>query len=177
MRALEWLPSRTKGGNHTKIPMDKGVDLFLRALQRDGVDAALAVLNAGTSCRFTAIFELAGDDLLNRHLFDRLGEPRAQYLEVVPFKDSFCQIALRDGEFRSSNTGADSRVDYSPYQGLVVSYHAVPLLDHALQLRGTLCHFDMAESSLDDYQFSMLRQAARMLPPFIYSAPTRSYAR
>lgn len=153
--------------------MDENVSRFLAALQHQGVDAALALLNAGTSCRFTAVFELIGADLVNRHLFDRNGEPRAKYMEVVPFKDSFCQIALREGEFRSTNTSADSRVDYSPYQGLVVSYHAVPLLDHALELRGTLCHFDMEETALDDFQFAMLRQAARMLPPFIYGQARR----
>ncbi len=156
--------------------MDDNVGRFFKALQRQGVDAALAVLNAETSCRFTAVFELVGADLVNRHLFDRLGEPRAKYLERVPFADSFCQIALREGEFRSTNTSTDSRVDYSPYKGLVVSYHAVPLLDHALQLRGTLCHFDMAETALDEYQFAMLRQAARMLPPFIYGEARRRLA-
>lgn len=156
--------------------MDDNVGRFLTALQHQGVDAALGVLNSGTSCRFTAVFELVGPNLVNRHLFDRIGEPRPQYLEAVPFKDSFCQLALRDGEFRSTNTGADSRVDYSPYQGLVVSYHAVPLLDRALELRGTLCHFDMVETALDDYQFSLLRQAARILPPFIYSERRRDLA-
>lgn len=154
--------------------MDDNVGRFLRALQRQGIDAALAVLNAGTSCRFTAVFELVGDNLVNRHLIDRLGQPRAKYMEVVPFKESFCQLALRDGEFRSSNTGADSRVNYSPYQGIVVSYYAVPLLDHGLQLRGTLCHFDLTESTLDDYQFAVLRQAARMLPPFLYGERQRA---
>lgn len=153
--------------------MDDNVGRFLQALQRRGIDAALAVLNAGTSCRFTAVFELVGDGLVNRHLFDRLGQPRAKYLDVVPFKESFCQIALREGEFRSNNTGADSRVSYSPYQGIVVSYHAVPLLDHGMELRGTLCHFDMEETALDDYQFAMLRQASRMLPPFLYGERRR----
>lgn len=153
--------------------MDDNIGRFFTALQLQGVDAALAVLNAGTSCRFTAVFELAGKDLVNRHLFDRLGKPRESYLEVVPFKDSFCQIALREGEFRSTNTGADSRVNYSPYQGIVVSYHAVPLLDRSLALRGTLCHFDTIETALDDYQFALLRQAARMLPAFIYAEGRR----
>lgn len=153
--------------------MDKNVRRFLAALQSQGVDAALAELNAGTPCRFTGVFELVGPSLVNRHFFDRLNEPRAPYLEVVPFKDSFCQIALREGEFRSTNTATDSRVDFSPYKGLMLSYHAVPLLDRASSLRGTLCHFDLVETALNDYQFVMLRQAARMLPPFIYGE-TRS---
>lgn len=152
--------------------MDKNVKRFLVTLKNQGVDAALEELNACTPCRFTGIFELVGANLINRHLVDRLKAPRAKYLEVIPFKDSFCQIALREGEFRSHNTTADSRVDYSPYQGLVVSYHAVPLLDRALTLRGTLCHFDMVETALDDYQFALLRQAARILPPFIYAEPS-----
>jgi hypothetical protein len=148
--------------------MDHNVVRFLKALQGRDIDAALAVLNAGTACRFTGVFELVGPNLLNRHLHDKRGEPLAQYMRVVPFKDSFCQIALREGEFRSNNTALDSRVDFSPYKGIVVSYHAVPLLDHALTLRGTLCHFDLVETALDDYQFAMLRQAARMLPAFMY---------
>jgi hypothetical protein len=148
--------------------MDQNVKHFLVALQHQGVDIALASLNAQTPCRFTGIFELVGANLRNRHLVDKHHEPRSKYLDVVPFEDSFCQIALREGEFRSTNTTHDSRVDYSPYQGLVVSYHAVPLLDRALTLRGTLCHFDLVETSLDDYQFSLLRQAARILPTFLY---------
>ncbi len=150
--------------------MDHNVEHFLQALQGQGVDAALGLLNQATDCRYTAVFELVGENLINRHFFDRRHAPRPAYMESVPFGDSYCQIALREGEFRSQDTAHDSRVDYSPYKGVVVSYHAVPLLARGTSLRGTLCHFDLVPSSLDDYQFAMLRQAARILPAFLYGA-------
>lgn len=150
--------------------MDPNVERFLHALQSRGIDAALGLLNQETDCRYTAVFELVGEQLVNQYFFDRRHQPRPSYVESVCLRDSYCQIALREGEFRSQDTSHDSRVDYSPYKGVVVSYHAVPLLARGTSLRGTLCHFDLVPSSLDDYQFAMLRQAARILPAFLYGA-------
>ncbi len=142
-------------------------------LQTQGVLPALALLNAGSDCRFTAAFEHVGDVLVNRYFHDRLGEPMPTFLAEVPYVDSFCQLAMRNGEFRSSNTAADSRVDYSPYQGMVLSYHAVPVQDSTLRYSGTLCHFDLQQVSLSDSAFGLLRQMARMLPPYIYAEQRR----
>lgn len=83
------------------------------ALQRRGVDAALAVLNEGTSCRFTAVFELDGPNLVNRNLFDRLGAPRAEYLKVVSFDlpSNFTSIvSARCPPIGCPNSGVDFKV-------------------------------------------------------------------
>ena len=147
---------------------------FQQALQTLGVDRALAVLNEGSPCRFSGIFELLGDTLVIRHFYDRLGEPRAAFLEAVPFVDSFCQLAIRHGEFRTTNAALDSRVDYSPYKYIVVSYFAVPVVDDTLQLTGTLCHFDTVERELTPTQFLALHEAAKMLPAHLSAERRRA---
>lgn len=136
-------------------------------LRKNGVDQSLALLNRRVGCRFTAVFELVDDRLFNRHFYDREGQPRAAYLESVPWIDSFCQLAAREGQLSSPDTARDARLDYSPYQGIVTSYHAVPLLDHTLNVWGTLCHFDVTMTVLSDDQFQELREAARIIFPFV----------
>ena len=146
---------------------------FHDVLGRDGVNAALAVLNEGIPHRYTGIFELVGEDLLCRNVYDKLGEPRSHDLDVVKFTDSFCQIAMREGEYRTDNTAMDRRVDGSPYQGVVMSYQGVPLIGHTLELQGTLCHFDVVEQSLSDEEFACLIEAARLLPSYVYAEVRR----
>lgn len=158
---------------HRCLVPEKLLTQLHHTLQTQGVLPALALLNASTDCRFTAAFELVGDLLTCRYFHDRLGEPMPAFLAEVPYADSFCQMAIRTGEFRSSNTAADSRVDYSPYQGVMLSYHAVPLQDSTLHYSGTLCHFDLQQAALSDAQFGLLRQMARMLPPYVYAEQRR----
>ncbi|WP_326539273.1 guanylate cyclase [Pseudorhodoferax sp.] len=143
------------------------LERFRQVLRSDGVDAALGVLNEGVAHRYTGIFLLRGDELRNMHFFDKQRAPRSDYLDVVPFSDSFCQIAMREGKFESADTATDARVDYSPYKGVVVSYQGVPLLDDALALSGTLCHFDSVEQAPDESALALLYQAARILPPHV----------
>ncbi|RCW66246.1 guanylate cyclase [Pseudorhodoferax soli] len=152
---------------------------FLKELEnvlgKQGVDEALGMLNRRVECRFTAIFELLDDRLFNKHFYDRLGQPRAAFLESVPWVDSFCQIAVREGKLSSPDTAADDRLDYSPYQGIVTSYHAVPIMDEALQrVWGTLCHFDVVQTDLTDPQFQELRMSAYLLLPYLRAEARRS---
>jgi len=142
-------------------------------LQR-GLPAALQHLNERVAHRYTAIYWLDGRELQNLHLFDRQGEARPEFLRVVPFQDSFCQFVLRDGSFKTEDSGQDLRLDGHPYQGVMVSYHGVPLTDDSGQLCGTLCHFDVARHALDDHEFGYLQRAARMLAPFVVRERTRA---
>lgn len=137
------------------------------ALQAGGAGAAVAYLNRGVPHRYTAIYQLDGERLRNLYLHDKAGEVRPEFLAEVPMAHSFCQFVLRDGLFRTDDSAVDARLDGHPYQGVMVSYHGVPLLDNSSQLWGTLCHFDTQDWPLSDAAFALLQQAARRLPGYL----------
>ncbi|HEY2257112.1 MAG TPA: guanylate cyclase [Variovorax sp.] len=141
-----------------------------QALAAGGLDAALACLNDSVPHRYTAVYRFAGPLLHNVRLHDKLGRPRPDFLAVVPFTQSFCQFVARDKSFRTDDSATDPRLHGHPYQGVVVSYHSVPLLDADTgALWGTLSHFDMKRSPLSDAQFELLEGAARLLPAILGS--------
>ncbi|CAN7639790.1 GAF domain-containing protein [Variovorax sp. LjRoot290] len=78
-------------------------------------------------------------------------------------------VSLFFGTARSGtdDSAADPRLEGHPYQGVVVSYHSVPLVTAAGELWGTLSHFDMASLPLSDDEFELLQSAARLLPSFL----------
>jgi GAF domain-containing protein len=136
-------------------------------LKSKGAAAALAYLNAGVPHRFSGVYRIEGANLRNVLLFDKLGEIRPAFLEVVPMDASFCQFVVRDGLFRTNNSSLDTRLTGHPAQGIVVSYHAVPVIDPDRALLGTLSHFDLVERSIDDGEFELLYQAGRLMADFI----------
>jgi GAF domain-containing protein len=145
----------------------RDVNRFAAVLKSRGASAALAYLNEGVPHRFSGIYRISGGNLRNVLLFDKLGEIRPAFLEVVPMDASFCQFVVRDGLFRTNNSARDARLDGHPYQGVVISYHAVPLVDPDRVLIGTLSHFDLEERFIEDSEFELLYQAGHMLSDFI----------
>jgi hypothetical protein len=137
------------------------------ALMAGGIDAAIAELNAGVPHRYTGIFKLEGEMLRNTHMFDKKGEAKPEALEAVVLSESFCQIVMRDGYFLTDNTAQDDRLNYSPFKGVVMSYHGVPLLNNFAQLGGTLCHFDLVEQHISDEEYLCLQEAAKLFPAFL----------
>ena len=131
-----------------------------QVLCTEGIVAALAFLNRRVEHRCTAIYRLEAMTVRNVYLYDRQGELLPESLGVVPLQDSFCQHVMRDGAFGTSNSTADTRLDGGPFQGVVMAYHGVPLLDDAGQLFGSLCHFDFESRPLSDEEFAFLQQAA-----------------
>lgn len=81
---------------------------------------------------------LEGDSVRDVHAFDKRGELTPSLMAVVPLVESFCQFTMRDGSFLSVDTRADRRLDGNPNQGVVVRYHAVPILDDARLRSSTL---------------------------------------
>jgi GAF domain-containing protein len=138
-----------------------------RVLAAEGALAGLAFLNQRVTHRCTAIYRLEAMTVRNLYLFDREGLLLPESLGVVQLDESFCQHAMRDGSFLTEDTRADSRVDGSPFKGVVVSYHGLPLLDARGELFGTLCHFDFVPRSLADSEFEFLQKAARVLPAYL----------
>lgn len=136
-------------------------------LKSKGAAAALAYLNEGVPHRFSGVYRIEGKNLRNVLLVDKLGQMRPAFLEVVPMDASFCQFVVRDGLFRTDNSANDMRLDNHPYRGVVVSYHAVPLVDPDRALVGTLSHFDLVERSIADSEFELLYKAGHLLSDFI----------
>lgn len=144
----------------------RDINTFKGVLASAGADSALAFLNAGVPHRYSAVYRLDGNTLRNILLFDKVGEVRPAFLAEVPFNTSFCQFVIRDGLFRTSDSANDRRLDGHPYQGVMVSYHGVPILAHG-EIWGTLCHFDVAVQPLADAEFDLLREAAIVTPGFV----------
>lgn len=140
---------------------------FDSACRREGVDAALTQLNRRVPHRYTAIYELVDGLLKNRHLVDKAGEAKPEFLLEVPLADSFCQFVLREGSFLTSDSGSDGRLDGHPYQGVMVAYHGVPILDDSGELFGSLCHFDVQSQPLSDAEFDLLQRVARVVPGYV----------
>lgn len=145
----------------------RDVDRFAAVLKSKGAGAALAYLNEGVPHRFSGVYRIEGAQLRNVLLIDKLGQLRPAFLEVVPMDASFCQFVVRDGLFRTNNSTIDARLDGHPYQGVVISYHAVPLVDPDRALVGTLSHFDLVERAIEDSEFELLYQAGHLLSDFI----------
>ncbi|WP_426390807.1 guanylate cyclase [Variovorax sp. R-27] len=149
------------------MSQSRDFNAFAAVLKARGARAALAYLNDGVPHRFSGVYRIDGDNLRNVLLVDKRGEIRPAFLEVVPMDASFCQFVVRDGLFRTNNSATDARLDGLPYQGVVVSYHAVPLVDSDRVLVGTLSHFDLIERSIDDSEFELLYQAGHLLSDFV----------
>jgi len=140
---------------------------FARLIEHEGIVAGLAFLNRRVDHRCTAIYRLEHLTVRNVYLFDRQGAQLPEALSVVPFGDSFCQHAIREGAFLTEDTREDARLDGSPFQGVVVAYHGLPLSDKRGQLFGSLCHFDFKPRQLPDEELEILQQAARVLPAYL----------
>lgn len=143
---------------------------FTEALELQGVEAALAVLNTRVAHRYTAIYQLDGNVLRNLFLYDKAGETLPQHLAAVDMGMSFCQFVLRDGAFLTDNSAFDSRLDGHPYKGVMVAYHGVPMTSAEGDLVGTLCHFDVEPRGLTSGEFECLQTAAQLLPARVFPA-------
>ena len=141
----------------------RSIEAFSDVLSSSGPAAALEFLNSGVAHRYTAIYRFEGELLRNVLLHDKQDEVRPQFLLAVPFRHSFCQFVLRDQAFRTEDSRRDKRLDGHPYQGVVISYHSVPLTNEAGALWGTMSHFDMVAHPLSDAEFQLLEQAGRIL--------------
>lgn len=140
------------------------LDQFRHALAAGGLHEGLRFLNASVEHRYTCVFRLVSNLFVNVDLYDKECEVMPEFLAEVPLTDSFCQFVIRDGVFLSSHTGQDHRLDGHKYQGVLLSYHGVPVLDSKGDLFGTLCHLDATSRQLPDEEFELLQAAARVIP-------------
>ena len=148
-------------------PADSELEALLDIARQAGLPELLSQLNARVPHRYTAIYRLSGETLHCQHLIDKTGAVQTDFLAKVPLRDSFCQFVFRDGIFLTENSAFDHRLDGHPYQGIVVSYHAIPLMTHDGLLYGTLCHLDTVPCALSDEELDLLKDVAGALPNFL----------
>lgn len=135
-------------------------------LEREG-PAGLAYLNGRVPHRYTGVFRLQDGQMRNAFLYDKQGEIVPDFLEVVPLQESFCQFTLKEGLFVTCDSGGDARLAGHKYQGVLLSYCGLPLVDNFGGLYGTICHFDAQAMELPEAEFAFFRQAARVLPAYL----------
>jgi hypothetical protein len=118
--------------------------------------------------RYSAVYRLASDRRLENVAFvDKLAMPFPEHLLAVPYGMSFCQFTFADGEFRTSDSSMDRRLEGHPYKGLVNSYHAVSIVGNDGDITGTICHFDLDAAPLAEEDFKLLQSAARALSTYL----------
>ena len=137
------------------------------SLDASGVPGSLQYLNSRVAHRCTAIYRLESSTVRCLFLFDKLGEFTTELLAIVPLHDSYCQFVLKDGFFFSENTADDRRLDGNSHQGVVMSYHGIPIVDTDGQLFGTLCHFDMVPQAFSDDEFAYMHAAAKLFTTYL----------
>lgn len=139
------------------------MDEFRTAYESGGLEGGLRYLNSFVQHRFTALYQLSGGLLKNIVLIDKQGEATPEALQEVTLEESLCQFAIRDGQFKTTNTPKDQRLDGHPFQGVVMAYHGVPVLNRQGVLFGSLCHLDEEKRSLSDPDFELLQYAATVI--------------
>lgn len=139
------------------------VQAFVADCKARGLAAALEVLNTGVPHRYTALYRLDHLVLKNIELIDKAKEAKSEMLSAVPLTDSFCQFVLRDGAFLTSDSSKERVLDGHKYQGVMMAYHGVPVVDAQGELFGSLCHFDVEKRPLSDTQYAHLSGVATAL--------------
>lgn len=154
------------------LSIDHRLDDFRTMLESGGLAPALEVLNRNVPHRYSAVYRLTGALLRNQFLFDKQGEITPDFLKVVPFDSSFCQFVFREGVFNTADSSLDSRLANHPYQGIVISYTGVPVIDQlgSGEIVGSLCHFDLIRHTLEDDEFEVLQRASRLITPAMLGA-------
>lgn len=96
---------------------------------------------------------------------DKKGDVGAAFAEV-PFKDSFCEVAVREGHLVVTDVAADARLQDQPNPFMFGSYVGLPLSEGPGVLYGTFCHYDTCAHPLSDAELVFLEQASCLLTRF-----------
>ena len=136
-------------------------------LSTEGVRPALALLNDRTQYRYTAIYKLGGEAMHSTHVFDRHSEYRT-WLKAVPLDKSFCQHAIEQGEFVTTQVSKEqSLMNYRPYVGLVESYYGRVLTRDGGTPYGTFIHFDLEPRSIAATEISFLQEVTPLFLDYL----------
>lgn len=142
-------------------PPDDPASRILATLEKDGLHAALRLLNERTPHRFTGIYRYDGDMLRNVILFD-VHNPHLRRGDDIPMQHSYCAL-LQDtdsGTIEFDDPRSDPPSMARSHLTPVVSYCGVLLVDAAGQPFGSLCHYDLKPCQPRTSDLAMLRALA-----------------
>ena len=142
---------------------------FQQVLQKHGLRAGLVFLNERVPYRYTSVYRLGQQRLRRLGFVDKQGGQGPE-LADLPFKDSFCEISVREGHFVTADSSSDSRLVGHPYPSAIGSYVGLPLVSASDGLFGTFCHYDERGHPVSDAEFAFLQQAVRFLSEFMVAA-------
>ena len=132
-------------------------------LAERGLEAAIALLNSFTGCRFTSMFRFDGRMLRPLTFYDR-ADPAAEPPEDIPVEASYCVFVRDTGlPFRVDDSSADVRVEHHPKRREILAYCGVPLKDEYGITFGTLCHFDVRAVPITDADVRRMEDFARIV--------------
>ena len=144
---------------------DFSLSNFQNVLDAHGLTAGLLFLNARVPHRYTAIYRLSEEHLRRMGFVDKEGSLGLETADV-PFKDSFCEMAVREGHLVVSDVAADARLHDQPNPFMLGSYVGLPLSRGPGVLYGTFCHYDTCAHPLSDTELAFLAQASQLLTRF-----------
>ncbi|GHA81767.1 GAF domain-containing protein [Cognatilysobacter bugurensis] len=149
---------------------DDALQRLQALIQTGDVRGALAVLNARTGHRFTALYRFDDDVLRNVWFFDR-EQPEREAVEAMPVRASYC-VFVRDrrATFRVDDADTDDRVADHPKRDQIRAYCGVPLLDDAGRMFGTVCHFDYRPLRISDENIALMEALAPLLQRYSANA-------
>lgn len=151
------------------IAEDDPATPILLSLQRDGLHAALRMLNARTPHRFTGVYRYDSPMLRNVSLFDSY-EPELRQGADAPLDESFCALVPSFGgslafEVAKQDARVAARGEVTP----VISYCGVQLHANDGTVFGTLCHFDLKPCEARSSDVELLQ----LLAPHLATAATQ----
>ena len=139
---------------------------FKATLAAHGVAGALEFLNRRVPHRYTAIYKIQGDLLLNLGIHDRLGEAVSP-LPPTPNHQSLCHYVTAQNAFVSEDVLNDPRLSTHFQRGVINSYVGVPLSRGPQHLYGTLCQMDPQAQKLSDNEYRFLEAVAPLLLDYL----------
>jgi hypothetical protein len=149
--------------------IEQRFESFRASLAAYGLAQVLELLNRDVPNRYSAVYRLKAGIFRKHLLFDKLDQVRHEYLPAVPAYASFRQTVFREGFFDTIESLADRRLDDYLYQGIVISYTGVPILDRfssgsaSGEIVGSLCHFDLVRHYIQFEEFELLQRVSRLI--------------
>ena len=141
---------------------------FERCLHRDGLSAALAMLNQRTRFRFTGLYRVEATELRNVALVDRENPGLGMSGAVCALTDTYCSIVHKHGRpFRVSDAPAEARLRAHPARESVQSYAGVPVRLPGGRVLGTLCHFDGRPRIMTPGEVAVMQDVAPLLVTWV----------
>ena len=135
-----------------------------QALDRDDLGAAVALLNARTRFRHTAVYRADPPHLHNIFLYDRENPTLNVSGATSPLEETYCSFVCTLGApFVTPDASADDRLVGHAARARVISYCGVPLRLPNGRTWGTLCHFDVRPRLLPPMELEMLGLVAPVI--------------